>query len=143
MAEFTEDIMIAATRAEVWAILAALDHWPTWTPTMARVECLDPGSPAIGCRVRITQPRLRPAVWEIDDWRPGQGFSWFTVSLGLRVSASHEVEARADGCVLCLRLRFTGPLAGLVAWLAGSITRQYMAQEARALKRQAEAQHTV
>ena len=141
MAEFTHDISIAAPPARVWTLLAALDHWPTWTPTLSRIECLDPGPPAIGSRVRISQPRLRPAVWEIDDWRAGQGFSWFTVSPGLKVSASHEVRARASGCELSLRLRFEGLLGGVVGWFAGRITRDYMAQEARGLKRQAEAQH--
>lgn len=140
MVEFCDDIMIAAPLPAVWAMLSALEHWPTWTPTVSRVECLDPGSPAIGSRVRISQPRLRAAVWEIDDWRAGQGFSWFTVSPGLRVAASHELRACEGGCVLSLALRFEGVLATVVGWLAGRITRQYLAQEARGLKRQAEAQ---
>lgn len=141
MAEWREDIVIAAPPAALWAMLSALEQWPTWTPTMTRVECLDPGPPAVGSRVRITQPRLRAAVWEIDDWRAGQGFSWFTVSPGLRVAASHELRACEGGCVLSLAVRFEGLLAAVVAWLAGRITRQYLAQEARGLKRQAEAQH--
>jgi uncharacterized membrane protein len=141
MAHMHEEITIAAPAAKVWEILAALDHWPTWTPTVTRVECLDPGPPAIGSRVRITQPRLRPAVWEIDDWRAGQGFSWFSVSPGLKVSASHQLQPRDGACVLCLDLRFEGLLARPVAWLAGRITRQYLAQEARGLKLQVEAQN--
>ncbi len=143
MAEFTEEAAIAAPASEVWSILAALEHWPTWPPTMTRLENLDPGPPAVGSRVRIRQPRLRPAVWEIDDWRVGQGFSWFSTSPGLRVTASHELVPRDDGCVVQLHLRFEGVLGAVVAWLAGRVTRQYMAQEARGLKRQAEAQRRI
>lgn len=141
MVEFNEEIMIAAAPTRVWAILAALEQWPTWTPSMSALECLEPGPPGIGMRVRITQPRLRPAVWEIDDWRSGRGFSWFTRSPGLRLYASHALEACEGGCVLRLCLRLEGLLARPVAWLAGRITRQYMAQEARGLKHQAEAAH--
>jgi len=140
MAEFSEDMMIAAPPARVWAILADLEHWPTWTAAMTRVECLDPGPPAIGARVRISQPRMRPAVWEIEDWRAGEGFTWSTARPGLRVVASHELVAREGGCVLRLRLRFEGLLGGVVAWVAGGLTRKYMAQEARGLRRQAEAE---
>lgn len=140
MVEFCEDVMIAAPLPTVWVMLSALEQWPTWTPTMTRIECLDPGPPTVGSRVRITQPRLRAAVWEIDDWRTGQGFSWFTTSPGLRVAASHEVRACEGGCVLSLALRFEGLLATMVGWLAGRITRRYLAQEARGLKRQCEAQ---
>lgn len=138
MVEFRKKIMIDAPLARVWAILAVLEHWPTWTPTMTTVECLEPGPPAIGMRVRIAQPRLRPAVWKIDDWRVAQGFSWFTESLGLRISAEHTLTARDGGCLLSLRVCFDGLLAQPVAWLAGRIARQYLVQEARGLKRQAE-----
>ena len=138
MVEFREKVMIDAPPARVWAVLAALEHWPNWTPTMTALECLEPGPPAIGMRVRITQPGLRSAVWEIDDWREALGFSWFTTSPGLRVSAEHTLGARDGGCLVSLRLCFDGLLARPVAWLAGRITRRYLAQEARGLKRQVE-----
>lgn len=138
MVEFREKILIDASPARVWSLLAALEHWPNWTPTMRALECLEPGPPAVGMRVRISQPRLRPAVWEIDDWRPEQGFSWFTVSPGLEVRAEHSLVARDGGCLLGLRVCFKGWLARPVSWLAGRTTRHYLAQEARGLKRQAE-----
>ncbi len=138
MVEFREKVMIDASPARVWAVLAAIERWPNWTPTMSTVECLEPGPPAIGMRVRITQPRLKPAVWEIDDWRQGQGFSWTTASPGLKLRAEHTLTPRDGGCMVALRLCFDGILARPVAWLAARTTRRYLEQEARGLKRHAE-----
>lgn len=106
---------------------------------MTRVEPRDRGALGTGSRVRVKQPRLATALFEITDWRPGRGFDWVAHSPGITAVATHVIEPRGDGARVTLSLDFRGPLARLVAWWFGGLTRRYVRMEAEGLKRRAEA----
>jgi hypothetical protein len=138
MRAFGTRIAIAASPRRVWEILAEVERWPEWTPSVVKIERLDPASLGVGSRVRIEQPKLRPAAWTVTTWKPEAGFAWISRSPGLAINAEHLIEATPDGCVVTLGLRFDGLLGALVGLFAGKMTARYMALEADGLKKRSE-----
>ncbi|HYC33443.1 MAG TPA: SRPBCC family protein [Gemmatimonadales bacterium] len=125
---------IAAPPDRVWAVMADVERWHEWTPTVTSIERLDKGPLVAGSRARIRQPRLPVAVWEVTELVPGKSFVWVTRSPGVRVIARHEVEPSGAGARATLSVRFTGPLGPLVAWVTGSLNERYLALEAKGLR---------
>lgn len=131
MASYTATETIAASRERAWPVLADVVHWPRWLPTMAEVRPLDEPALSVGSRYRITQPKLRPAVWTVTEFAAPERFTWVTTSRGLRVTAHHRLEPLSEGTSrLALEIVFEGWLAPVMALLAGRITRSYLAVEA-------------
>ena len=46
----------------------------------------------VGARVRIEQPKLRPAVWEVSALEPGESWTWVSRAPGIRTTAIHVLE---------------------------------------------------
>src|SRR5262245_30809010 len=122
MAEFTVTESIAAPVERVWSIMADIERWPEWTPTVTRVERLDNVPLAVGSRFRVFQPKLRPAVWTITEWKPGERFTWVSRAPGFRAIAEHEVRTEAGGSSVRLAVRFEGLLGGLIGRVYGRLT---------------------
>jgi hypothetical protein len=126
-------VEIAATTRRVWEVLADIERWPEWTPTVERIEPLDGGPFAVGSRARIRQPRLPRAVWRVTELVAEQAFTWVTRSPGVCITARHWIEPVASGTRATLSLQFTGMLGPVVAWLTRGLNRRYLALEAQGL----------
>lgn len=127
--EYTVSREVDADAATVWAVIADVERMPAWTPTMRRVQVLDGGALRLGARVRVEQPRLPPATWEVTELAPGRSFTWASPAPGLHSVAWHTVEPVGDGrCRVTLGIRQTGPLS-FVAGLVGPMTRRYVDTE--------------
>ncbi|KAB2345614.1 SRPBCC family protein [Actinomadura rudentiformis] len=134
-------VEINAPAETVWRLLEDVERWPEWTASIDRVERLTQGPFGEGSKARVHQPKLPAAVWTVTDFDPGRSFTWAARTPGLTTVASHDVTTHADGTVsVRLVLDQTGPLAFLVALLAGARSRRYVAMEAAGLKRKAELQ---
>lgn len=132
---------IAAPPERAWALLSDVTRWPEWLPTMTAVEPLGPSALTPGARYRITQPRLRPAIWTVVRLEAPGGFSWESRSPGVRVLADHSLRLMPDGSTSAtLEIRFSGPLSGLARAVGGSLARDYLAREAALLRQRVEAQ---
>lgn len=122
----------------VWAVLADVERWPEWTPTMRTVELLDGAPLAPGTRVRIAQPRLPVLVWIVDEVRPGPerwGFSWVSGPAAGRTRATHELTVLPDGGTrVALGLDQRG-LSAVFGALTTGITKSYLRTEAESLRR--------
>jgi hypothetical protein len=104
------------------------------------VEPLDKATLAIGGRYRITQPRLRPAIWSVVRLEPPHFFSWESRPPGVRTLGSHSLSSEPGGATrVMLQIDFSGPLSLLVGMFAGRLTNGYLAREAAALKQRVEA----
>lgn len=140
MVEFEVTAGIAATGQRVWTLLADVESWPHWLPTVTLVEALDGGPLAIGRRYRVEQPKLRPTVWTVTELQPGTHFQWQARSPGMTMVADHAVTSLDGQAVqVRLRFRFEGVLGALLGRMFARTTRHYLQAEAQALKRQAEA----
>jgi hypothetical protein len=134
MPEYTSSIDISASPRVVWKILADVERWPTWTPTVTSVKKLTPGPFAKGTKARITQPKLPTAVWRVTEIHEGRDFTWVNSALGIRVTARHVIQSTATGARVTLSVRFSGLLAPMMAVFFRGLNRRYLAAEARGLK---------
>jgi len=138
MREFRINTEINASPEHVWNILADVRRWPEWTSSMSKVEPLDDGPLGIGSRVRVLQPKLRPAIMTIAEWQPGRGFVWVAKNPGLVAVAEHQLTPVPSGCVVALGVIYKGLLSSLVSFFAGSLTKRYIELEAAGLKARSE-----
>ena len=138
MRDLSTSVTIAATPGDVWKVIADVERWAEWTPTVRRIERLDAGPLDVGSRVRIDQPKLRPAIWTVTAWKPEVGFSWVSRSPGVVVTGLHAIEPSADGSRVTLKVHFGGLLASVVGVLASRLTSRYLGLEAAGLKARSE-----
>lgn len=133
-------IDIEATPATTWRALTDVESWPRWTASMTAVERLQKGDLDVGGSARVTQPKLKPAVYTVTACDPGRSFVWEMQTTGVRVRAVHIVEPRSDGKArMVLGVDQSGALSPLISLLLGKRTRQYVRMEAEGLKNAAEA----
>lgn len=133
-------VEVHATPERVWEVLVDVERWPTWSPTMTRVDRLEDTPFAVGSTARIRQPRLRPATWRVTDLVARERFTWETAMPGVRLAAEHDVVPGPGEHTssVTLRIAMDGPLASLLGLLAGRMVRGYVDQEAAGLKRRVE-----
>jgi uncharacterized protein YndB with AHSA1/START domain len=131
-------IDIEAPPETVWAVLADVERWPGWTPTMTWVRWLDGGALAVGSAARIKQPRLPATTWRVTRVEPGRSFVWAASRAGVTTVAEHRLTPQPDGVAVHLGIRQSGPLAWLVGLFASRMVGRYPGMEAEALKQRCE-----
>jgi uncharacterized membrane protein len=133
---FETSIDINAAAETVWAAQVDVEGWPRWTPSVTSVERLDRGAFGLESQERIKQPNLPLLTWTVTAFDEGRSFTWEAHSLGVRTAGDHEVTVLGDGTArLTLRVRQTGPLAGVIGLVTGRQTRRFLALEAAGFKR--------
>lgn len=137
---FEASIEVSAPAEPVFDVYADVEHWPDWTPSVTSVERLDSGPFGVGSRVRVRQPRLPVAVWQVTELVPGQSFTWVARGPGLVSTGTHLVTASstADRVTVTARLEQGGPLGAVVGWLTKRLTDRYLQMEVRGLKERCE-----
>ncbi|MDA2810169.1 SRPBCC family protein [Nocardiopsis sp. RSe5-2] len=125
---------IAARPEEVWPVMAGLERWADWVPTVVSVQALDGGPLRVGARYRLVQRRTPPAVWTVTRVAEGREFTWETRFFGARMSAEHHLEAAGGGTRARLVLTLEGRAAPVLASIAGARMRRFVDIEAAALK---------
>ncbi len=136
--DFSIAVDIHAPPEIVWAVMIDIDRWAEWTPSVRKIERFGSGPIVRGSRVRILQPKVPPAVWQVTELDPGRSFSWKSGSAVAWAVAKHRVEASDVGCRATLSLHFGGPLGGIVACLLKNLNNRYLQMEATGLKRRSE-----
>lgn len=132
--------LVDAEAGRVWSLVSDVERWDRILPTMRQVTRVgtDGGPLGVGARFEVVQPGLAKAVYEITEWRPGNGFTWVSSAPGVRTTATHELTAESGRTRLSLSLAWSGPLAGVVRLLLGSKARRMVEQEAATFARLAE-----
>ncbi|MEK8107371.1 SRPBCC family protein [Micromonospora sp. M12] len=135
---FEADTEIAADAERVWAVLVDVQRWPEWTDSVTAAE-RGAGPFAVGATARLTQPKLRPAVWRVTELTERRDFTWVSDSPGVRTTGEHRLSPLPDGRTRVeLAIVQSGPLAGLIGWLYGGLLRRYVRMEADGLRRRCE-----
>jgi uncharacterized protein YndB with AHSA1/START domain len=129
---------IKAPPGRVFAVLRAVERWPEWTSTMTSVQRTDNRPFVVGSRVRVRQPKLLPAIWQVTELDEPRKFTWVTRSPGVAVTGEHLVEADGTGSRVKLSLNFSGFLGPLVSRFYCSLNQRYLAIEAEGLRKRCE-----
>lgn len=134
-----ERVIIKASPADIWQVLADVERWPTWTPTVLSVEPVTRDGFKVGAKYRVTQPKLRPGIYEVTERVPHEVFTWQQKSLGATLVAEHRLTA-FDGTGTEVELAFA--TKGLVGAIAGGMNSkliaEYVKTEAKSLKQHCE-----
>lgn len=141
--KFQTAIDIDAAPATVWRTLTDVESWPQWSASMTSVQRLQQGELAVGSSARVTQPKLKAAVYTVTECEPGKSFVWEMKAAGVKVRALHYVEERGEGRArMTLGVEQTGALSGLISMFYGKLTKQYVVMEAEGLRKAAETQES-
>ena len=130
-------IEVSAPFERVWTVIADVERWHEWTPSITSIRLLD-GPLALGARAEVRQPKLPRLVWRVTALEPGRFFDWEVRSPGARTVGSHRVEPRGAGSLATLSLTQAGPIGWLVGRMMLDLTREYVSMEAAGLKKRAE-----
>ena len=138
--QFDDEVMIAASIDDVWAIYSDVERWPEWTASIRSVRYVDGHALAVGARVRIAQPRLPIAVWEVRSVDLGRSWTWVASRPGVRTTAVHKLEpAGVNATRVCQTVVQSGPVGVIVGRVYARLTREYLAMEAAGLRQRCEA----
>ena len=127
-------VPIDAPADRAWRVLADLERWPSWTDSMTTVARVGTGELAPGLRVKVKQPKLRPAEFEVTAVDPGRSFRWVSEAPGMITTATHEIVATGERTSeVTLTFEMAGPLGGITGALFGRLIRRYVQMEADGL----------
>jgi Polyketide cyclase / dehydrase and lipid transport len=131
-------VLIDAPASGVWDLTIDVATWPSFTPTMQRVERLDAGPMRIGSSARIKQPGQTPAVWTVTRVEPERELTWQTRRMGLTMVGSHTLTTVGTQCRNTLSIDVAGRGSRLFALVIGWLVRRSLAVENAGFKAQAE-----
>ena len=129
-----ERVIIQATPAAIWRVLADVERWPTWTPTVEHVQPLTSDGLRIGARYRVTQPKLRPAIYEVTECAPHKAFTWVQKAAGATMIADHRLIGDATSTEVELSFATEGLMGVLLGSMYAKRIAEYVKMEARSLK---------
>lgn len=133
-------VEIHAPVDEVWRVLTDIRRWPEWSASMRTVHPLQPGPLGVGSRVRVKQPRIPTARWQITRYEPFVRFDWETRFAGVRLTATHELTETDSGhALLALSIELVGPLVRVLGRQMNTTARRNLALESAGLKAASEA----
>lgn len=134
-----ERVVIKASPTAIWEVLTDVERWPMWTPTVLSVEPVTRDGFKVGAKYRVTQPKIKPAIYEVTERIPHEGFTWVQKAPGATMIAEHRLTA-FDGSGTEVELAFA--TKGLLGALAGSMNArliaEYVKTEAKSLKQHCE-----
>jgi len=129
--------VIDAPQSLVWRLTTEVTEWPSFMPTVQRVERLDAGPLRVGSSARIKQPAQSAAVWTVTRLVPAREFTWETRRFGLRMTGRHLLEPAGAGTRNTLVIDVTGRGSGLFAALFGGLMSRVLREESAAFERAA------
>src|SRR5215469_2129385 len=130
-----ETFITSAGPEVVWSVLAEVEHWHDWTPTVIEVEALNGTGLKVGAKYRVSQPKLRPATYEVTEYVPNTRFTWVQKFAGGAMIADHRVVPGEGATKVELSFASKGLLANIAGNLFSGMIRNYVATKARSLKK--------
>jgi hypothetical protein len=129
-----QNVITAARRDDFWQVLADVEHWCDWTPTVVEVKPLSDGGLKVGSRYRVIQPKLRPAIYEVTECVPNKAFTWVQRLPGGTMTAEHRLSSHDGATEVELSFTSKGLLANIVGKIFSKTINDYVATEAKSLK---------
>ena len=136
--QVVETFSTAAKPEAIWQILADISHWKDWTPTVLDIIPLNAENLQVGARYRVSQPEIKPAIYEVTACVPNEGFTWVQKISGGGLFASHTIHVKDGSTNVELSFFSKGLLAAAAATFFSSKIRKLVSTEARSLKEKVE-----
>jgi uncharacterized protein YndB with AHSA1/START domain len=111
------ELQIAADRQTVFAVIAAIDQWPSWNPDIKSVTLQGPVQPGTGFRWKSGPSTLTSTLQVVD---PPQEIAWTGTTMGIKAVHVFRFQA-SDGATLA---RSEESWAGLLASLLKGYSRR-------------------
>ena len=86
-----------------WDLLTDFENWPSWIPTLLKVERLDPGDPGRGSVLSLDYGN-RSEQWTIQYWKPLTRIDFINNSNGARIACSYSMATTHDNSQLDIEL---------------------------------------
>jgi len=131
-------VLIDAPASLVWQLTIDVANWPSFTPTVRRVERLDDGPMRVGSTARIKQPGQTSAVWTVTRVVPEREFTWQTRRMGLTMVGSHALTTVGSQCRNTLSIDVAGPGSRLFGLMFGGLLGTSLQTENAGFKARAE-----
>jgi len=112
-----EKFVTTAPPETIWKVLTDVEHWRNWTPTVLEVKPLTNTELKVGARYRVTQPKLRPAIYEVTECVPHRAFTWVQRLPGGVMIADHRLVPRNGRTEVELSFTSNGLLANIVSMI--------------------------
>lgn len=130
-----ETFITSVSPEVVWGILSDVEHWRDWTPTVIDIKPLDGTGLKVGAKFRVLQPKLRPSIYEVTECVPNRRFTWVQKFAGGVMIAEHQIAVSDGATRVELSFASQGLMANIAANLTSGMIRNYVAIEARSLKK--------
>lgn len=129
-----EIFITSAQPATIWKVLADIEHWHEWTPTVLAIKPLGNAGFGVGARYQVVQPRLRPAIYEVTECVPCRRFTWAQRFPGGLLIADHRITQRDGKAEVELSFSSSGLLGNIVGKVFFRLIGSYVRTEAQSLK---------
>ena len=139
MARYDRTVHIDAPTPAVWAVIADVEKWPDWTPTILTVVRHDQGDFGLGSTANVHPKGFPDSLLTVTEFTPGRSFTWEGKGgVGITVRLAHIVEPDGDGARVTLSVIPGGPAAPFFGWLAARMSKKNVEVEAESLKKRVE-----
>lgn len=138
MPRWEQSIDISATPERVWDVMADIERWPHWTPSIISVKKRSDGPFGTGTTATVRAKGTPESTWTVTEATPARSFTWDTKVRGASTSAGHVIQPTASGSRVTLSVEIAGIAATLLKPILGRGIRQNLRLEAEGLKRQSE-----
>ena len=118
----------------VWQVLADVEHWRDWTPTVVEIKPLSNKGLTVGARYRVVQPKLRPAVYQVTECVPNLAFTWVQKVPGGEMIGDHRLSPRDGATEVQLSFATKRLFAHILGEMFSKSICDYVATEAKSLK---------
>jgi len=114
--KFSASVEINTTSEKAWALVKNVEEWPSWIPSLKKIEKVTKGPMDVGSRVLVVARSLITVnlLMTITEFVPGRRVVMEGKVLGVKMTRYYEMEPVAQNKA---KLTAGGEVSGLLAFL--------------------------
>jgi carbon monoxide dehydrogenase subunit G len=135
--KFSASVEINTTSEKAWALVKNVEEWPSWIPSLKKIEKVTKGPMAVGSRVLVVARSLITVnlLMTITEFVPGRRVVMEGKVLGVKMTRYYEMEPVAQNKA---KLTAGGEVSGLLAFLVRRGGQRLSEEIVQALKKKVE-----
>ena len=135
--KFSASVEINTTSEKAWALVKNVEEWPSWIPSLKKIEKVTKGPMDVGSRVLVVAKSLITVnlLMTITEFVPGRRVVMEGKVLGMKMTRYYELEPVAQNKA---KLTAGGEVSGLLAFLVRRGGQRLSEEIVQALKKKVE-----